>query len=493
MQLKNYKMQQNSKRNIGIALLGLIAAGVNGQASKAPNVVFVLADEWRAQDLGFNGNKDVLTPNLDRLAGEAVNFTNTISTCPVCCPYRGTLLTGQYPLTTGVFVNDVQLNPEAQSLGKIFKSAGYQTAYIGKWHLDGHGRNSFIPVERRQGFDYWKALECTHDYNKSYYWGIDDKKAKWEGYDAYAQTADAVNYIRDRKKGDKPFLMILSWGPPHTPFETAPESYKKIYRGKQLKLRGNVPDELKEKAIADLIGYYGHISALDSCIGVLQQTLKESGLDENTIFVFTADHGAMVRSHGFVNKQRPYDESINVPMLIRYPKVLGNKGKKNDMLIGTPDLMPTLLGLCNLPIPKSVEGEDKSDIMRAKTKDKTEAVLIASYHPFGQWPESEGGKEYRGARTKRYTYVKDLSGPWLLFDNLKDPFQLNNLVKDQKYQKQKDELELKLSALLKKTNDQFLSGKEYIKKWGYVTDKTGTVPYVKINYQGSPIVGEDNR
>jgi arylsulfatase A-like enzyme len=165
----------------------------------------------------------------------------------------------------------VQLNTEANSIAKVFKAAGYQTAYVGKWHLDGHGRDSFIPVDHRQGFEYWKVLECTHDYNNSYYWDNDDKKYKWEGYDAFAQTADEVKYIKNRKKDQKPFLMILSWGPPHTPFETAPESFKKIYREKSLKLRGNVPEELKQKAIEDMIGYYAHISTLDSCIGLLQQ------------------------------------------------------------------------------------------------------------------------------------------------------------------------------------------------------------------------------
>ena len=476
-----------SGRNVGIAFLSVISASVCGQTRKAPNVVFVLADEWRGVDAGFNGNKDVLTPNLDRLADKAVNFTNMISCCPVCCPYRASLLTGQYPLTTGVFVNDVQLNPETPTLAKVFKAAGYQTAYIGKWHLDGHGRNSFIPAERRQGFEYWKVLECTHDYNNSFYWGNDDKKAKWEGYDAYAQTTDAVNYIREMKQKEKPFFMILSWGPPHTPFETAPESYKKIYRNKHLKIRPNVPSDMSDKAIADLIGYYGHITALDSCVGLLQHALKETDLDENTIFIFTSDHGAMVRSHGLSHKQVPYDESIHVPLLIRYPKLFGNKGTKNNMLIDSPDLMPTLLGLCNLPIPQTVEGDNKSLVMKGKAKDVTEGVLIASYQTFGQWTSDLGGREYRGVRTKRYTYVKDLSGPWLLFDNQKDPFQLNNLVKNKEYQQLKDTLEMKLGQLLHKTNDTFLPGKEYIKKWGYLIDKTGTVPYVKINYQGLPI------
>jgi arylsulfatase A-like enzyme len=480
-------MELNLRKSSGLVIFGVISASAVGQALNAPNVVFVLADEWRAQDLGYNGNKDVLTPNLDKLARKSVNFTNTISMCPVSCPYRASLLTGQYPLTTGVFVNDVMLNPEVPGMAKVFKAAGYQTSYIGKWHLDGHGRNSFIPAERRQGFDYWKVLECTHDYNNSYYWGNDDKKAMWEGYDAYAQTADAVNYIRGQKKGTKPFLMILSWGPPHTPFQTAPESFKKMYREKMLRLRPNVPLDLQEKATDDLVGYYGHISALDSCIGMLQQSIEQTGMDENTVFIFTSDHGAMVRSHGFVNKQRPYEESINVPMLIRYPEAFGNKGKKNNILINTPDLMPTILGLCGLPIPLDTEGEDRSPVMKGLVKDKTDAVLIASYQAFGQYSKEQGGKEYRGVRTKQYTYVKDLSGPWLLFNNIKYPFQMNNLVNDKKCQKIKKMLEGKLVLLLKKSNDRFLPGLDYIKRWGYVVDKTGTVPYVKINYQGLPV------
>jgi len=222
-------MRSEIEKIVGIALLGLIVSPLNGQNRQTPNVVFVLADEWRGQDLGYNGNRDVVTPNLDRLASRAINFTNMISSCPVCCPYRGSLLTGQYPLTTGVFVNDVQLNPETPTLAKVFKRAGYRTAYIGKWHLDGHGRNSFIPVERRQGFEYWKVLECTHDYKNSYYWGNDDKKAKWAGYDAYAQTDDAVHFIKDMERKKTPFFMIFSFGPPHTPFETVPKLCKKLY------------------------------------------------------------------------------------------------------------------------------------------------------------------------------------------------------------------------------------------------------------------------
>lgn len=468
-------------------LSGISTIIVNAQNNKAPNVVFVLADEWRAHATAYKGDPNVKTPNLDRLSTSGYNFTNAISCCPVSGPYRASLLTGQYPLTTHFILNDVQLNPEANTMGKIFKSAGYETAYIGKWHLDGHGRSSFIPVDRRQGFDYWKVLECTHNYNNSSYWGNNDEKAKWTGYDAYAQTTDAIQYIKDKKQSKKPFLMVLSWGPPHSPFKTAPESMKNIYRNMHLKLRSNVPENLIDKATEDLIGYYGHITALDSCVGELQKTLKANGMDENTIFIFTSDHGAMVHSHGFQHKQVPYEESINVPLLLKFPQKLGKKGKKKDLLINTPDILPTLLGLCNIAIPASVEGQDKSGILMNKVTDKTDAVLIASYHPFGQWSASKGGREYRGVRTKRYTYVKDLNGPWLLFDNKSDPFQLNNLVENSAYQKIKQELEIKLTTLLAKTNDTFRPGIEYTQKWGYFLDKTGTAPYVKINFQGLPI------
>ncbi|MEI8204470.1 MAG: sulfatase [Bacteroidota bacterium] len=480
-------MKTEFKIKISIAALNVLTATVIAQQHNPPNVVIVLADEWRAQATRFNGDPNVKTPNLDQLAARAHNFTNTISCCPVSGPYRASLLTGQYPLSTKFIVNDVELDQKTPSMGKIFSEAGYETAYIGKWHLDGHGRSAFIPVDRRQGFDYWKVMECEHNYNKSFYWGNDDKKEKWDGYDAYAQTADAIQYIKAKKQSKKPFLMILSWGPPHTPFQTAPEAMKNRYRNMKLKLRENVPDSLKNTAIADLIGYYGHISALDSCIGNLQKTLKETGIDKNTIFVFTSDHGAMVRSHTYVDKQRPYEESINVPMLINYPNLLGNKGQKVDMLFNTPDILPTILGLCHLAIPKTVEGQDKSAIITNKEKDTTGGVLIACYHPFGQWPAKDGGKEYRGIRTKQYTYVKDLKGPWLLFDNKRDPFQLNNLVDNPGFLKLRNELEIKLTGLLAKANDTFLPGIEYINKWGYVLDKTGTPYHLKINFQGKPI------
>ncbi len=122
-------------------------------------------------------------------------------------------------------MNDVTLNPDSKSFAKLYKQQGYNTAYIGKWHVDGNGRSAFIPKERRQGFDYWKALECSHSYNNSNYWGNDDKLHSWEGYDAAAQTKDAITYIETQAKKESPFCLILSWGPPHAPYKTAPKEF----------------------------------------------------------------------------------------------------------------------------------------------------------------------------------------------------------------------------------------------------------------------------
>lgn len=126
-------------------------------------------------------------------------------------------------------MNDVPLSPEAVTLAKVLRQEGYDTGYIGKWHVDGHGRSNFIPRERRQGFDYWKVLECTHTYTNSFYYADGPVKLKWEGYDAITQTRDARQYLRDHARSSKPFFLFLAWGPPHDPYQTAPEHYRALY------------------------------------------------------------------------------------------------------------------------------------------------------------------------------------------------------------------------------------------------------------------------
>ena len=444
-------------------------------SGKKPNIVYVLTDQWRAQATGYGGDPNVKTPNLDALASKSINFTNAVSVCPVCTPYRASLMTGKYPLSTGMFMNDLYLPGEELCMAEIFKTAGYETAYIGKWHLDGHGRDTYIPKERRQGFDYWKVLECTHEYNESYYYAGDDPtKLMWKGYDAYPQTEDAKKYIRRHAKGDKPFLLVMSYGGPHFPHHTAPEELKAMYPPDTIKLRPNVPEEWKEKARKEAQGYYGHCSALDKCVADLYKTLEEMGIAENTIFVFTSDHGEMLGSQGQPpkQKQRPWDESILVPFLLRYPAVSADKGRKVTTPINTPDILPTLLSLAGIAIPDTIEGKDLSRLV-LNTSPEDRAVLFMNVSPFG-YPDRKG---FRGIRTARYTYVRDSDGPWLLYDNEVDPYQMKNLLDEAEYAVLQKKLEAELQSKLRRMGDKLRPRQHYLEEWGYTVDKWGNIPY----------------
>jgi len=443
---------------------------------KRPNLVYVFADQWRAQATGYAGDPNAHTPQLDALARTSLNFTHAVSGCPVCSPYRASLMTGQYWLTHGVFLNDVHLNDSAVSIAEAFTAAGYDTGYIGKWHLDGHGRSAFIPRERRQGFQFWKALECTHDYNHSAYYADEDRILFWEGYDAIAQTRAAQQYVREHA-GGKPFVLFLSWGPPHAPYETAPEEFRRLYNPAKIVLRPNVPEAHVETARRELAGYYAHIAALDACLGELLETIASCGIAEDTVFVFTSDHGDMLHSQGEIKKQRPYDESIRVPFLLRYPRGLGLAGRELDTLLNTPDIMPTLLGLCGVPIPETVEGRDFSGALLRGETPEVDAALIMCPAPFGQWTREMGGREYRGIRTKRHTYVRALDGPWLLYDNEIDPYQGKNGCNLPEHAAIQAKLEALLAKKLEETRDLFSTSSEYITQWNYTVDETGTVPY----------------
>lgn len=444
--------------------LKLVAPALLGQAVRRPNVVFVLADEWRAQSTGYGGDRNVRTPVLDRLEAESVDFENAVSGCPVCCPYRASLMTGQYPLTHGVFINDVELKPRGPTLGETFQKAGYRTGFIGKWHIYGspdgnYGRRlAYIPPEKRFGFEYWKACECTHEYNHSLYYEGNDRSPKyWPGYDAIAQTEDACRFIGDRRAD--PFFLVLSLGPPHFPYATAPEKYQATYQDREIELRQNVPADKQREAIESLRGYYAHMTAIDDCMGRILATLDRTGIAEDTVFVFTSDHGDMMLSQGLTTKLYPWDESIRVPLLMRYPRKLGRKGRRVRAPINSPDLMPTLLGFCGLAIPESVEGKDYSGLEERET-----SAFINLPVPITE-ARRYGFAEYRGLRNARYTYVRSIHGPWLLYDNERDPFQMHNLCNRGERDLQR-RLDRELNSILRQRKDKFLPAADYVKQAG---------------------------
>jgi arylsulfatase A-like enzyme len=435
-----------------------------------PNVIFVFADQWRASATGFIGNEDIKTPNIDKLAKESMDFRNAISVCPVCTPYRASLLTGRYPTSTGMFLNDLHLSPEEYTMAEIFKDAGYSTAYIGKWHLDGHGRRANIPRERRQGWEYWKAAECEHNnYQSHYYTGDSDIQQYWEEYDVIAQTEDARQYIRDQSKKDKPFILMLSYGPPHPLSPLAPEEYLSLYDPEKLSIPLNVPAE-KEGEVRELLhNYYALCSIVDRCVGDLLKTIDEAGIAKNTVFVFTSDHGGMLWSHGLTPywKQVSWAESAHVPFLLRYPEIHGSKGQILETPISTPDILPTLLGLAKIKVPSQIDGENLASLVEKGDGKKDRVALYMSVSPFDSQTD---GIPYRAIRTTQYTYVRNLDGPWRLFDDVKDPFQLNNLVENDESGEIVKSLEKKLQAQLKKIGDDFNPPKWYIEEWGLSVD-----------------------
>ena len=466
--------------------LGTLAAGAPallGQAVRRPNVLFILADEWRAQATGYHGDPNVRAPVLDRLASQSVSFDNAISGTPVCCPYRASLLTGQYPLTHGVFINDVELKPNGATLGEAFTRAGYRTGYIGKWHLYGspggnyERRLAYIPPEKRFGFDYWKACECTHEYNSSlYYEGNDQTPKHWPGYDAFAQTEDACAFIEHQAKASDPFCLVLSLGPPHFPLNSAPEKFQAAFRKQEIQFRPNVPRDRRAEAADMLRGYYAHMAALDECFERLLATLDRAKIAEDTIVVFTSDHGDMMLSQGLTTKLYPWDESLRVPFLVRYPRKLGTKGRRINSPLNSPDIFPTLLGLAGLPIPDSVEGVDR---LAARTD---QPALISLPVPITE-ARRYGFAEYRGLRTAQHTYVRSIRGPWLLYDNHNDPYQMHNLIGKPEARQLQARLDRDLDAELKKRKDEFLPAAEYIRRAGLGHYREVNV---KVGHHASP-------
>ena len=297
-------------------------------------------------------------------------------------------------------------------------------------------------------FSFWKANECTHNYHESVYYNNNDSIKKiWEDYDTFSQTDEAIRFMNEKESGKSPFLMLLSWGTPHAPYHTAPQEYRDRYDAEKMVLRQNVPDSLKEQVKKDLAGYYAHMTAIDDMIGRVMENLRASNQLENTIIVFTSDHGDLLGSQGAYKKQQPYEESIRVPMLFYIPERLGILSGTKDALINSEDILPTLLSMCNIPIPESVEGITYRPYLEGKEK-VGDTTLIGCVQPFGQWNRvKHGGREYRGIKTLRYTYTRDLNGPWLLFDNEEDPYQMMNLVGNPKFRTLQKDLDMRLTEL----------------------------------------------
>ena len=416
-----------------------------------PNIVFVFADQMRASAMGCMGNGQVRTPQIDALAAEGTLLTNAISGHPLCSPYRAMLLTGRYCQSTGLVSNDIPLPDHKDTLARAFKRHGYHTGYIGKWHLEAR-RSPYVTRERHQGFDYWVSENCDHDYfDTPVCFNGDPELKTLKGYQPNAQTDLAIDYINAHK--DAPFLLCMSWGPPHNPY-VAPEDYMKLYDPSDIKQRPNVQGDHTE----DIAHHYAQITNLDHNIGRLIRAIEDAGIRDDTVFVFTSDHGDMLGSQGRAGKQLPWEESIHVPFVLRYPRV-AQAGVIRGVMLNTVDIMPTLLSLAGLPIPTSVEGRDLSPSLLGEPAEEPDSVLLQAILPcHGSFGQTDA---WRGVRTKRYTYARFRDKNWVLYDNEADPYQLNNLIDKPEARQLQKQLEDELQAWLERTNDDFASREEW--------------------------------
>ncbi len=449
------------------------------KTEQKPNVIFILTDQWRASSFGYAGDDVVQTPQLDKFSNEAVNFQNTVSVTPVCTPYRASLMTGRYPTSTGMFINDLYLPAEELCFAEIYNQAGYNTAYLGKWHLDGHGREDFVVPERRQGWTYWKGSECDHNYPREHYYDNEDTTKKyWEGYSTYAIANEANNYMEQHANNDNPFCLFVSIATPHFPHHTAPQEYMELYTPDKLKLAPNVSEDKRKSALKELQGYYAHCTATDKAIGEIIDKVKELGIYDNSIIVFTSDHGELMGAHDFRprSKMAAYSESSNVPFLISYPGIGNNAGKIAKAALTTPDILPSLLSLSNIDIPNTIEGYDLSGIIKSPDEDSERAALYMNIAPFGGMYNID---EYRAIRTNKYTYVKTPQGASMLFDDENDVYQMNNLVNQPDYADVQKKLDKQMINELRRIGEENIMEREYyFKKFSYYGQKEFNSRYV---------------
>jgi len=439
--------------------MGAVACGVPGDNAPEvrngrPNIVFILADQMRYSALGCMGNNYIRTPNLDSLAGQGALFTNAFSSSPVCSPYRAQLMTGKYSHKTGVVHNNIKLPEDQISIAELLKRAGYATGYIGKWHLEGGKtapegdirRSGFVPPgEARQGWDYWAALECSHNYYKTKYYRDSEEPIPVMGYEPDVQTDLAIDYMRRNKS--HPFCLMLSWGPPHPPYKP-PEEYA-VYVPEEVPLRPNVSGRYEQSARGHIADYYGLVTSLDNNIKRLVGALDDLGIADNTIVCFTSDHGDMLGSHGEVQKQRPWEESIHIPFIMRYPAKIQARQRK-DLIFNSVDVMPTLLGFCGVSIPTDVQGEDLSaPILSGSGSGPDSAFFAITSHGAGP------GWNWRGVRTDEWMYAATATDDWVLYNVIDDPYEMKNLITDPKYKQKKQELRKRLKEWIDHTGDSF--------------------------------------
>lgn len=462
------------------------------------NLLYVFADQWRYQALGCHQADQVITPCMDRFAGESMRFTHAYSTFPLCSPHRASLMTGKYPFSVGMWTNckvgleeKIMLKPQEVCIGNVLKDSGYQTGYIGKWHLDASEGNfcpnpvsgakdwdAYTPPgERRQGFDYWLSYGASDEHLNPHYWMDSEEQIKPGTWSAEFETDKAIEFMENKRDGEQPFALFLSYNPPHLPYELVPDRYYDRFRDMDVDYRDNVPESMRQGILeTQTRQYFAAVAGIDEQFGRLCDYLKERGMEENTIVVLSADHGEMLGSHGLMSKNIWYEESLHIPLMIRQKGRI--EPKENPVIVASPDHMPTVLGLLDIGVPETCQGYDHAKGMLKTDTNAPEDMLICSY-PGGAQMVAEFSKRglthkaygWRGVKNHRYTFVVtngytpgEIQKQYL-YDDLEDPYQMapREITPDCQEPLIKS-LRQRLSYYLSLTEDPFLWENQSIQK-----------------------------
>lgn len=401
-----------------------------------PNVIVFFTDQQRWDTSGLHGNPLDLMPNFDRLASEGTHFVNAFTCQPVCGPARSSMQTGMYATQTGVTRNGIALQEDATTLAKCFAAAGYQTGYIGKWHLGGvkidfTGQQGPVPKAMRGGYDYWLAAEHVEFVSDAYdtiLFDTDNKRIKLPGYRVDATTDAAIRFVDANQR--IPFLLFLSFLEPHhqntSDSYPAPPGYEERYTSRWM------PADLAAlggTANQHIGGYFGMVKRLDEALGRLLDALCSLDILDNTIVLFTSDHGNHFKTRNWEYKRSPHESCVRIPAAARGPGFDG--GGSMQRLVSTVDFAPSLLDAAGQPIPDTVEGKSILPLLRSQSEAWPEEVFI-------QISESQVGRAVRTSRWKYSVVAPDKDGyrdasaehyvEECLYDLQADPHELDNLI-----------------------------------------------------------------
>jgi arylsulfatase A-like enzyme len=433
---------------------------------RKPNIIWFIVDQMRGQATGANGDPNVFTPNLDNLAIAGTNFPCAVSGYPLCCPFRGSLLTSRYAHNHSVKRHEDRLDPAFETITDVFNQEGYETVHLGKWHLAGlkerEGRSALRTVPRidRGRFSTWLGYDNNNSPWDSYLHGHEGgeeiQHARLPGYETDCLTDLAIERIRKRTGGDKPLFLVVSVQPPHVP-NLAPARNRR-YQAQQLALRPNIPQTCERDARSLLSGYYAQIENIDENVGRLMDALRACGRIDDTHVMLFSDHGDQMGSQGRFGKCVPYQESVSIPFVIGggVPKVSqGRQAGNAPCLVNHVDIAPTTLGLCGIAVPGWMEGFDYSH--RRTGRNFAERVALEPDSAYLQLiHRRESSYDWRCVITRdAWKYACVPNGEWLMFNLNDDPYEQNNLAFNTQYRQKRDEMKALLRQWIERTGDSF--------------------------------------